>query len=558
MPRFDRTSPRTDSPAAIEQLESWMLECENASDHEDCLLPQEPELPKRVVEVGDDDDGIRLVETHGSAARYFCLSHCWGEKQIITTKQATLEDRKRRINIAELSNTFRDAIRLTRRLEVQYIWIDSLCIIQDDIQDWKIESAKMASIYSNAHLTIAATHSSNGDGGLYKETPDFEVSGTTQEGDEYSLVFRQRIDHHLNLSTEPDRSEAGPGILGHGTIAHHPLLTRAWVYQERLLSPRIVHFGPYELFYECFTDTICECSGINHHGSSDAAPITLVKLLYSECLFSIITGVEWHEYAAYYMARVWRTMVCSYTALGITKPSDRLPAIGGLAKKVATVRKCKYLAGLWETALNDDLIWSVFRRDRDKSPRQNPSAAPTWSWASVETHVWYWDIIYHWDPEECLTDEERPPYQHFSQVKGWHVESAGLDEFGHCERGTIEIEGLVAEGVVERQVHQDQVWGDVSYYVRFSPDTRIPLQSDYRLDSEGPYQVLPGAKVLCMRMTVLQEGKTEYLVSLVLRAIKGTNEYERIGTMLVTARPPPIDTMGGIYMEGQKSCVTIR
>ncbi|RSL43302.1 hypothetical protein CEP53_011774 [Fusarium sp. AF-6] len=150
----------------------------------------------------------------------------------------------------------------------------------------------------------------------------------------------------------------------------------------------------------------CECGGIAHDGSS-IAPSGLMKLLYAEALFTTAPGVEWHKYAAYYMARIWRTMVNEYTSLGITKPSDRLPAIGGL----------------WENTLSDDLIWTVLELEGEKKPRYHPLVTPTWSWASVEAHVFYWDSIVFWNsnvfwnPDETVTDEDRPPWQHLSKVE---------------------------------------------------------------------------------------------------------------------------------------------
>ncbi|KAI0546150.1 heterokaryon incompatibility protein-domain-containing protein [Xylaria curta] len=101
----------------------------------------------------------------------------------------------------ELSATFKDAIWMTRRFGIDYILIDSLCIVQDDAADWELESAQMASIYYNAYLTIAATKSSSGAGGLFSRTPDFKVSGTTPAGEDYYLVFREKIDHEPPLNT---------------------------------------------------------------------------------------------------------------------------------------------------------------------------------------------------------------------------------------------------------------------------------------------------------------------------------------------------------------------
>lgn len=143
-----RTSPGTNSEEALAIMKDWITEC--TAEHSDhlCQSPENPTLPKRVVDVGRNNDDVKLVETNGEKRAYICLSHCWGPTQIITTKTATLEERKKGIAWSELSKTFQEAITLTRNLGFRYIWIDSLCIIQDSAQDWNIESAKMATVYS--------------------------------------------------------------------------------------------------------------------------------------------------------------------------------------------------------------------------------------------------------------------------------------------------------------------------------------------------------------------------------------------------------------------------
>ena len=110
---------------------------------------------------------VRLYETQRELAHYTTLSHCWGKKRIVTTTKATLGQRKLEVQWPRLSRTFQDAINITRALGIRYIWIDSLCIIQDDKEDWERESAKMAEIYSCSYLNLAATGSADGDGGCF-------------------------------------------------------------------------------------------------------------------------------------------------------------------------------------------------------------------------------------------------------------------------------------------------------------------------------------------------------------------------------------------------------
>jgi len=506
------------------------------------------------------DSVIRLVESGGRVARYICLSHCWGKEQIITTEKSTTKERMVAIKMEDLSKTFQDAVILTRHLGVRYLWIDSLCIVQDDLRDWEVESAKMCEIYGKAYLTIAATHSQDGRGGLFCETPDFGVSGVAPGtlGGDYRVFFRERIDHHLDCSSWA----MGNGMerVGHATMVHFPLLTRAWVYQERMLSTRVLHFGRYEVFFECRSDIRCECSGIGFHGSSVAAPAPITKLVHADALDSEIAGMEWAVCAHYYIARLWRTMVSSYTSLGITKHEDRLPAMGGLAKHMAARRKSAYLAGLWEDTLMDDLLWYCDGSSISKRPRPVPRAAPTWSWASIDRHIMYADEILLWDPETPDWDYEREPYQHFPEAEECTVIPGGVDEFGSILQSRLRITGLVATGVLERDTEIREGRESAIYHVLFPTDERLPVKADYQLDEPGKDQVLPGAEVKCLQMSWMQSGRFEIFVSLVLRPVSGApGIYERIGCVRIEREAGSSlgDPIEPLYCSAAKQTVVI-
>ncbi|KAK3298369.1 heterokaryon incompatibility protein-domain-containing protein [Chaetomium fimeti] len=554
-PVSDRTSPRTDSDAAMAKIQGWIEECLGPTD-EFCTAPTEAELPTRVIDVGIGDSLIRLVEPCGRVARYICLSHCWGKQQIITTTKSTMRDRMAGIKMEHLSKTFQDAVILTRRLGVQYIWIDSLCIVQDDLRDWEAESTKMCDIYSKAYLTISATHSRDGRGGLFRETPDFEVSGVAPGagGGEYRFFFRERIDHHLEQS--PDNGLLGE--IGHATMVHYPIFTRAWVYQERMLSTRVLHFGQYEVFFECRSAAACECDGIGYVGSSAATGTLLPKVIHSDALDSQMEGVEWVEYAQYYIARLWRTMVSSFTSLAITKHGDRLPAMGGLAKHMAMRTKSVYLAGLWEDTLMDDLLWCCDGGGISKPPRPAPRAAPTWSWASIDCDISYTDGILFW--EAALQDEEREPHQHFARIEDCTVIPSGVDEFGTLLQGRLQISGLIATGVLERATEIREGKGSAVYHVLFPGGIKTPVSADYALEEPGNDQVLPGAEVKCLKMSWMQCGAIKVFMSLVLRPVAGApGMYERIGCIQIKARVSAslIDPVEPVYRSAIKQTVVI-
>jgi Heterokaryon incompatibility protein (HET) len=119
-------------------------------------------LPTRVIDVGPSDASIepRLIISKGRDGAYIALSHRWGapdlSKPQLTTTAANLPAMIEKIPLESMPLNYKDAVITTRKLSFRYLWIDSLCIIQDSMQDWEAESAKMGEVYQNAQLTIAA------------------------------------------------------------------------------------------------------------------------------------------------------------------------------------------------------------------------------------------------------------------------------------------------------------------------------------------------------------------------------------------------------------------
>jgi hypothetical protein len=233
-------------------------------------------LPKRVIAVGCSDqfEDIRLEETTGQQAQYLALSHCWGTSRHLTTEKATLKERKSNISWSDFPKTFQDAIIVTRQLGFDYLWIDSLCIVQDSAEDWQEESAKMGEIYQRAHLVIAATQASDGDSGCFqkRKTSHF-IQGLDMDNKPFSLYARETNTHNTHYWGLPANSilDAKDGIMNkmfnQATFLqnHYPLLTRSWCYQERLLATRVLHFEENEMVWECLTCVNCECGAMQDY-----------------------------------------------------------------------------------------------------------------------------------------------------------------------------------------------------------------------------------------------------------------------------------------------------
>lgn len=474
-----------------------------------------------------------LVETQGQQGSYAALSHCWGKKQIIVTTLSTIKDHKAHIAFGKLPKTFQDAIQITRRLGIQFIWIDSLCIVQDDADDWAREASKMATFYENAMVTIAATSSSAGDGGLFRPTPDYLLSGTTSEGDKYTLVFRERIEHEL--------MDAGSASL----LPKFPFLSRAWGLQERLLSPRVVHFGPYELFFECRMHTDCECREIVGFEIANPAP----KLMYAEALGCIGNPR--------YLSRVWRAVVGLYTGLFLTYKNDIFPALGGLASQMSRIRGSQYLAGLWKDSLNEDLLWRSGPTGGRLSWR-----APTWSWASVDHPIYYNDAPLFWHPDEA--EDDSVSYERFVSIGDARVDPKAVDNFGELRSGMLQLHGRCIEcslhywgrdelglQLIEKLIPQIRKIAGIEnglpkapkmkFAVQFPSGVAYEIIPDYALDKSNSNHVPNGSTVRCLLMSLLLEGfgntRKRSLYALVLVCHDSPREnYERIGLLVVDER----------------------
>jgi Heterokaryon incompatibility protein (HET) len=250
------------SERSITMMKLWLEDCIRG--HRicrDCWKGDSNQyLPARLLEIGlgRGTREVRLVETkemvsitareQGPAKdqqlRYATLSHCWGNTSHFTTTKATLQQRKHRIPMDAINRTFADAVRFTRRMEVQYLWIDSLCIIQDSAEDWEQESSKMSSIYSNGIFNIAAVAAEHGDKGFLHRRPNpIRVIDIGTIADNFSPTHQNR---HLWIRSSVEIPPSYRAIQGDS-----PLDKRAWCYQEEILAPRTFRFEKRQISFRC-------------------------------------------------------------------------------------------------------------------------------------------------------------------------------------------------------------------------------------------------------------------------------------------------------------------
>lgn len=237
-------SPEVPHDALFDVVRGWLDTCTGShskcsADHDDAGPPV---LPTRVLDVARDGQDPRLVVTGGGLrGRYVALSHCWGRSQPIKTELATLDRRRERVPMARLPKTFRDAVVITRRLGVRYLWIDSLCIVQDSVRDWNRESALMSSVYCSSTLTIAATGAADGTVGCFIPEAHNQIvalpSSFGGRGQAYATGSRM--------------GSYGPGPSWSDEVCAGIFNKRAWALQEKSLSRRILHCCRGRWVWEC-------------------------------------------------------------------------------------------------------------------------------------------------------------------------------------------------------------------------------------------------------------------------------------------------------------------
>ncbi|KAK9802264.1 hypothetical protein SCARD494_00197 [Seiridium cardinale] len=364
---------RTDTDALFTLAKGWVGHCRTR--HKLChhRTGQIP-MPTRVLKIESTNgmlDHVRLCQSSDEPscnAPYLALSHCWGEQNIIQLVSKDLAALRRNIPISELLRNFRDAALITARLGFAYLWIDSLCIIQDSNEDKAREIPKMADIYGGAALTIAALGAKDSSVGCFVTRNPLELVPTlVRDGDAKTRDQVWVWNHKIS----------GPSAEG---SLRPPLHRRGWVVQERALSPRTLHFGFKMVYWECIEGSASEARpGMQErHIVVDSNDPALahgagVKTALQAIRLSTSRGGAWEEWEGF-----WWKIVKEYTASQLTRISDKWNAISALAVEVERCTQSRLYHGLWECNLFEEIMWQC------STPGKRNATGPSWSWLSIE------------------------------------------------------------------------------------------------------------------------------------------------------------------------------
>ncbi|KXH45627.1 hypothetical protein CSIM01_09696 [Colletotrichum simmondsii] len=336
-----------------------------------------PLLPTRVLDVGPADGSgePKLLVTNGVHAPYAALSHCWGKQRILTTTSHNLAQHCNVIKFASLPKTFQDAIKIVRFLKLRYIWIDSLCIVQDDADDWRKESVQMGRIYKDAEITVAASGAREGSEGCFVPRPSLQPVVRLPYGDPSQGEY-------MSATLFPDALDT--------TVSETPLGSRAWITQEWMLSPRVIHYTKARMVWAC--RTLLKCEDGENETSGDEQRLFESARRYrqaKEAKPKSDPSVDNEEILGFYAD--WCDLVSTYAARSLTYESDKPVAILGLATEVGRGITEDYTSGVFhdDSLLNEEfhahcvltqLLWFA------KSTLTRPLALqdqPHWSWTST-------------------------------------------------------------------------------------------------------------------------------------------------------------------------------
>jgi hypothetical protein len=362
--RLDDSS--TGSVSALAMAGVWLRTC--LTQHVRCNQYQKgcSLLPSRVIDVGPPDGSQEsfLYSNREHRDLYLTLSHRWGDYDAVKTKLSNLRDRSTSMPMNTLPKVFHDAVVTTRKLGVRFLWIDTLCIVQDDPLDWQLQASNMANIFRNSLMTIAAAADNCYEHGVFRERTSHRKRPCALD---LRLSHRQKalFQKPGQLFAFGDRHEAVDAERPIGVLD-----TRAWILQEQLLSPRVLYFTADELFWDCVSINASESypTGIpdlvyNSQGHGRSYRHFKEAVTSNKLNITSLSQVEIHK--------TWRQIVHAYSNRDISVETDRMIATAGIVSLMEKMLNDRCIFGIWAKHLNSEQMWQELLWSVDqKVPKQ--------------------------------------------------------------------------------------------------------------------------------------------------------------------------------------------
>ena len=368
-----------DCPQAWRLAHRWLDQCKN---HELCTrrpehwLADEDWLPTRLIYWDPfDESHVRVVVVEEKTAEnlrpYVTLSHCWGNVETLKLTTETIGQLTAGIPTSALPNLLFDAVTIARKIGARSPWVDKMCIIQDSEDDWRREAALMQHVYANTFCNIAALHARD-------DTEKILRSRNPAEYEPFKLLIRSHPSKTFH-------------VFVHQPHAEHSLLSkRGWCFQESILSPRSLCFGKSQMEWECRSHHASEAFPVFEQHSRPTSTISRMKSIIA---FPSSQGsqrsISIRPRTRYRYFHTWGDLVSDYSKRRLTKSSDKLIALSGVARALSAAIG-EYIAGMWKPYLDLELLWRNHNVSGLRTAyRPREYQAPSWSWASLESGVCY-------------------------------------------------------------------------------------------------------------------------------------------------------------------------
>lgn len=404
--------------------------------------------PTRLIDVGSPNESKdpRLSLDNDQVHTWVALSYCWGGQSDFVLNDLTMDSMIDGVPLSNFPPTLQDAVSITRRLGIRYLWVDALCIKQDSRVDWLQESSKMRNVYKGATLTLIAANASTVNTGIFSKR--------------YSEV--EPCPFPWNVSGEgPGKSRSRtvymrPAILNLADTEPEPIQERGWTLQEDLLSPRALSYSAHCMTWECATHRIDE------GGTVTLPDQSIGKAILQEMLDNNSSKkppwMSWDTARKYFLCETvhsdqgdpnvverflpgdryerWWVVVQEYTRRHLTNEMDYLPGLSGLASEFSLAMRDTYLAGLWRKELLRELMWNLYLGPDPEDgviPIAPPALyrAPSWCWASINgpgIHMNYRSEFLH---------DLKGAYEYAKIVDVKVKPVVGSDPFGQVQAGYL-------------------------------------------------------------------------------------------------------------------------
>ncbi|KAF5869349.1 putative tol protein [Botrytis fragariae] len=458
-------------------VRAWLRECRLS--HSACRQQQEASaLPTRLIKI--DCQEVRLcISANENCSQYATLSHCWGQVEVLRLQKDNLQAFMKKIPHDKLCKTFRDAIDIARVLGFSWLWIDSLCIIQGDPEDWSKEASRMAIVYGLSSLNIAATAAPDGTIGCLF-------------GRDLRKIGAHKVE--VNSNHQKKVCSIADWRFYANNISGAALTKRAWAVQERILASRTLHFTKSQIFWECRTKQACE-----------TFPDTLPEAVCNDYLYLPRQELQ-----------SWSNIIRVYTNCSLTNESDRLIAIGGVARQLQNRTGDKYFAGLWQSRIKEQMCWYMDKNLAEPS-RERTCQAPSWSWVAAKGRV-------HMPDDKKVL---RKSFIHVTNVMTTLEDND--DPFGGVKSGTLELRTKFMT-FCERETPFDQYVGIPLGKISISP---FYINWDHK--DCGPKRCCNSILILPIGISeVIDANDCPQIEGLLLRHTDQENgQYERLGAFTI-------------------------